>query len=109
MDLDDCRIGHREFHVRTGVMAGLPNCVTTRERRKQRSHFWCRMLSPKRIVAFDLVDGVWVTEVRCALPVALALRQSLIELSSIRYAGEGQQTKMELVTALGIIARIVFS
>ena len=52
---------------------------------------------PKGIVSFDLVDGVWVTEVRCALPVAIALRQSLIELSTVRHAGEGQQTKMELV------------
>lgn len=52
---------------------------------------------PKSVVAFDLIDGVWVTEQRCALPVAIALRQSLIELSTARSAGEGQQTKMELV------------
>ncbi len=52
---------------------------------------------PKGVVAFDLIDGVWVTEARCAIPVAIALRQSLIELSNARQAGEGQQTKMELV------------
>ena len=52
---------------------------------------------PKGIVAFDLLDGIWVTEPRCALPVAIALRQSLIELSTARQASEGQQTKMELV------------
>jgi hypothetical protein len=52
---------------------------------------------PKGVVAFDLIDGVWVTESRCAIPVAIALRQSLIELSTARQAGEGQQTKMELV------------
>lgn len=52
---------------------------------------------PKGVTAFDLVDGVWVAETRCALPVAIALRQSLIEISGARQAGEGQQTKMELV------------
>ena len=52
---------------------------------------------PKGIDAFDLVDGVWVTEPRCAIPVAIALRQSLIELATARDAKKGQQTKMELV------------
>ncbi|AGK57515.1 hypothetical protein HYPDE_29198 [Hyphomicrobium denitrificans 1NES1] len=52
---------------------------------------------PKGVVAFDLIDGVWVAETRCALAVAVALRQSLIELSMARDAGEGQQTKVELV------------
>jgi hypothetical protein len=52
---------------------------------------------PKGVEAFDFIDGVWVTESRCAIPVAMALRQSLIDLSAARHAGEGQQTKMELV------------
>ncbi len=52
---------------------------------------------PKGVHSFDHVDGVWVTETRCAIPVAIALRQSLIELAAARQAGEGQQTKMELV------------
>jgi hypothetical protein len=52
---------------------------------------------PKGVEAFDYIDGVWVTESRCAIPVAIALRQSLIELASARQAGEGQLTKMELV------------
>jgi hypothetical protein len=51
----------------------------------------------KGLQAFDHIDGVWVTEPRCALPVAIALRESLIALSGVRIAGEGQQTKMELV------------
>lgn len=46
---------------------------------------------------FDLIKGVWVTETRCAIPLAIALRQSLIEISAARQAGEGQQTKMEMV------------
>lgn len=52
---------------------------------------------PKGVESFDLVEGVWVTESRCALPVATALRQSLIELSGSRLANEGQQTKTEMV------------
>ena len=52
---------------------------------------------PKDVDSFDLIDGVWVTEPRYAIPVAIALRQSLIELAAARQAGEGQQTKMELV------------
>jgi P27 family predicted phage terminase small subunit len=52
---------------------------------------------PKGVVAFDLIDGVWIAEYRCAIPVGIALRQSLIELSAVRQAGEGQQTKMAMV------------
>jgi hypothetical protein len=52
---------------------------------------------PKEIVSFDLVDGVWITEARCAVPVAIALRQTLIEIAGARQASEGQQSKMELV------------
>lgn len=47
--------------------------------------------------SFDYIDGVWVTEPQCAVPVAIALRESLISLSGLRQAGEGQQTKMEMV------------
>jgi hypothetical protein len=52
---------------------------------------------PKGVTAFDHVDGIWVAEHRCAIPVAIALRQSLIEIAKVRQAGNGQQTKMELV------------
>ncbi len=52
---------------------------------------------PKGIQSFDSIDGVWVTETRCALPLAIVIRQSLVELTMARQAGEGQQTKMELV------------
>ena len=52
---------------------------------------------PKHIDIFDLSDGVWVTEPRCIIPIAIALRQSLIELSAARQASDGQQTKMEMV------------
>ena len=52
---------------------------------------------PKHIEHFDLVDGVWVAHPRCALPVAVALRQGLIDVSSSRLVQQGQQTKMEQV------------
>jgi hypothetical protein len=52
---------------------------------------------PKGVHTFDHIDGVWVAETRCAIPVAIALRQSLIEIAAARQAGEGQQTKAELV------------
>jgi hypothetical protein len=52
---------------------------------------------PKGVETFDLIEGVWVTDTRCAIPVAIALRQSLIELFAARQANEGQQTKMEMV------------
>jgi hypothetical protein len=51
---------------------------------------------PKGLQTFDQIDGVWVTEPRCAVAVAIALRESLIALAAARLAGEGQQTKMEL-------------
>lgn len=46
---------------------------------------------------FDHIDGIWVTCPRLMIPVAISLRQALIELAAARQAGEGQQTKMELV------------
>jgi hypothetical protein len=52
---------------------------------------------PKHVEQFDLVDGVWVAHPRCALPVAVALRQGLIDVSSSRVVQQGQQTKMEQV------------
>lgn len=52
---------------------------------------------PKGIDTFDMIDGVWVTDTKCAIPVAIALRHSLIELNCARQAGEGQQTKMEII------------
>lgn len=52
---------------------------------------------PKGLDTFDYVDGIWIAEPRCAIPVAIALRQSLIELAGARHAREGQETKMELV------------
>lgn len=52
---------------------------------------------PKGVETFDHLDGVWISSPRCAIPVAIALRHSLTELAAARQAGEGQQTKMEMV------------
>ena len=52
---------------------------------------------PKEVETFELVDGVWVTHPKAALPVALVLRHTLMEVASARQASEGQQSKMEMV------------
>ena len=52
---------------------------------------------PKGIEAFDLIDNVWVTEPQFAVPLAIALRQLLIDVAGSRQAREGHKTKMELV------------
>ncbi len=52
---------------------------------------------PKDVETFGLIDGVWVADPKVALPVALSLRQSLIEVAAARQASEGQQSKMEMV------------
>src|SRR3990172_7302631 len=52
---------------------------------------------PKGVETFELIEGVWVTHPRAAIPVAVTLRHTLIEIASARQATEGQQTKMEMV------------
>lgn len=52
---------------------------------------------PKGVEAFDLVDGVWITSPRVAIPVAIMLRQALLQISQTRALSDGQQTKTEMV------------
>ncbi len=52
---------------------------------------------PKGVESFDVLDGVWVTSPRAALPVATMLRHTLLEVSMARQVSEGQQTKTEMV------------
>lgn len=52
---------------------------------------------PKDVETFQMIDGVWVTHPRAALPIAMTLRHTLIEVASTRQATEGQQTKMEII------------
>lgn len=52
---------------------------------------------PKGVETFELIDGVWVVHPRAALPVAVTLRHTLIEVTSACKASEGQESKMEMV------------
>ncbi|MDT8387853.1 MAG: DUF2130 domain-containing protein [Thiogranum sp.] len=52
---------------------------------------------PKGIESFEMIDGVWITHPRAALPIAAILRQSLLDLALARQASEGQQGKTEMV------------
>ncbi len=52
---------------------------------------------PRGVESFDVVDGVWVTSPRAALPVATMLRHSLQQVSMARAVSDGQQTKTEMV------------
>ncbi len=52
---------------------------------------------PKGVETFDLMDGVWITSPRAAIPVAVMLRQGLLEVSQTRALSVGQQTKAEMV------------
>jgi hypothetical protein len=50
---------------------------------------------PKGVDAFDRLEGVWVAGLRCALPLAKALRQALIETTVVKVAAQGRDGKME--------------
>jgi hypothetical protein len=52
---------------------------------------------PKGVESFGFLDGVWVADPKVALPVAMSLRHTLIEIAGIRQASEGRHTKMEMV------------
>jgi hypothetical protein len=52
---------------------------------------------PKGIDGFGNLEGVWISDVRVVVPLAVALRQTLIEVATARQAQEGQETKMELI------------
>jgi hypothetical protein len=52
---------------------------------------------PKGLDNFGLRNGVWLAELSCAVPVALAIRNTILGISSARKADEGQQTKKEMV------------
>lgn len=52
---------------------------------------------PKDVETFEMVEHIWVTHPRAALPVATVLRHSLLELAATRQSSEGQQTKTEMI------------
>lgn len=52
---------------------------------------------PEGIRTFGQLDGVWVTSVAAYIPLAMALRQQLMNVAFARSASEGKSEKMELV------------
>lgn len=52
---------------------------------------------PEGVRNFDLVEGVWVCSVTSYIPLAMALRQQLIQVTFARTASEGKSDKMEMV------------
>lgn len=52
---------------------------------------------PKELETFGLVENVWVTQLRFAIPLAMVLRRSLNDLTNSRLSLLGQRTKMERV------------
>lgn len=52
---------------------------------------------PKGVDFFDFIDGVWVTDLRCAVPVAMAIRESLVAIAAARQSSTGLTTKTELI------------
>ena len=52
---------------------------------------------PKDVDTFGHIDGIWITQPRFAVPLVIALRQTLMEVANTRKAQEGQESKMELV------------
>jgi len=52
---------------------------------------------PKEVETFDQINGVWISAPKFAIPLATALRQTLIEVYQSKQSRDGQHTKMELV------------
>jgi len=52
---------------------------------------------PKDVSHFSQIDGVWVASWQCALGLAAAIRNGLIEVSLAKQALDGQHGKMELL------------
>jgi hypothetical protein len=52
---------------------------------------------PKGVETFGLAGTIWVSAPRFAIPLAIALRQSLIEIANSRQTAAGQRSKMEMV------------
>ena len=52
---------------------------------------------PEGIKTFGQLDGVWVSSVAACIPLAMALRQQLAQVTYARSASEGKTEKMEMV------------
>lgn len=52
---------------------------------------------PQGIKNFGLKDGIWVVDYQTVLGAAIALRNNLIEVSSVRLANRGKEQKKEIL------------
>ncbi len=52
---------------------------------------------PKGVETFEVIDGIWVTSPRTALPLATLLRHTLLQIGVARLTAEGQHSKTEMV------------
>ncbi|PSH05048.1 MAG: DUF2130 domain-containing protein [Acidobacteria bacterium] len=52
---------------------------------------------PDGVETFEFIEGVWVTHPRAIAPIAMMLRNTLIEVNNARIINEGQQTKAEMI------------
>ena len=52
---------------------------------------------PEGVKTFGQIDGVWVTSVAACIPLAMTLRQQLVQVTFARSASEGKSEKMEMV------------
>ncbi|MEN8107501.1 MAG: DUF2130 domain-containing protein [Pseudomonadota bacterium] len=52
---------------------------------------------PEGIKTFGQLDGVWVTSLAAYIPLAMTLRQQLVQVTFARSASEGKSEKMEMV------------
>ena len=50
---------------------------------------------PSDVRNFELKEGVWISSIDCALPLATALRSQLIESTRLQRAGQGKGLKMD--------------
>jgi hypothetical protein len=96
-----------------GIMAGT--ILWESKRTKSWSHGWLAKLRedqrrakaeisvlvshalPEGVETFDVIEGVWVAHPRLIIPIATALRNTLLEVSTVRLINQGQQTKAEMV------------
>jgi len=52
---------------------------------------------PKGVETFHFLEGVWVAHPRCVIPVAMVLRDTLLQVTMARQLSEGRQSKTEMV------------
>ena len=52
---------------------------------------------PEGVKTFGQLDGVWVASVAAYIPLAMTLRQQLVQVTFARSASEGKSEKMEMV------------